>query len=480
MKLQYMIIIFIMIALPVTLVLSAYNQFQIDTLVTQVSYDTKLIDATHDAAVALHTNIMNEESHSTIYNIMRENVYAANNVFSNSIATSFGVGGYTQEEIMSYVPAIVYTMYDGYYIYTPYTQFGTNSNERTLKPYSYYTREYKTDDGKTDIIVNYTLDNYIAIYGKINGDAISDAGYLIANANNIEIADDKSFVKIKDKDVTIYPEDVELFKRNTLDENINIKTIELEESQKDTYSKAAIQYYIEARDFTERITTKLGSLVEQEKFEVFNIGVNNDPEDETSLFNRERQDAIRESIITNLQTSIANYDWNAGGTFEYRLPVLSEKDWQIVFNNFSVISYLQGLPIGFKMYNSYSVCPLASNSFYVNPDDIYYVDSTNDNSSYYHSKDCDDIADSANIVGYAGYNFTKIGKDVNINDKILTKYFYRKSNPACYYCVINKRNKTASNEKIEKYNIAYYTAIARERQLTYKVSKQITDMINNP
>ena len=89
------------------------------------------------------------------------------------------------------------------------------------------------------------------------------------------------------------------------------------------------------------------------------------------------------------------------------------------------------------------------------------------------------IKQNGDIVGYAGYNFTKIGQDYSENNKIITKYFYLRSYPACYYCVINNNAKKSELPQNDKYKKAYYTAIARERQLTYKMSKQITDMLKN-
>ena len=56
MKLQSLSVIFVIIIIPVTLILSAYIGSQIDTASLQQSYDTKLMDATHDAVVAFEIN----------------------------------------------------------------------------------------------------------------------------------------------------------------------------------------------------------------------------------------------------------------------------------------------------------------------------------------------------------------------------------------------------------------------------------------
>lgn len=396
MKLQYMIVIFIAVVLPICLVLSVYNQFQIKTMNTQVSYDTKLTDATHDAAVALHTNIMNNGSQSTIYNVMRENVLAATNIFVNSIATSFGVGGYSEEEIMQHVPALVYTMYDGYYIYTPYKQYDSNESKRTLKTYVYYTERYTDEAQQLDVVVNYTLDNYIAIYGTIGEESIAKAGYLV-NPNDI-LDDGKKY-----KTYSIEPETEEVFQKNSLKQtqlgdtspytykyNI-LSELKYNSDESEQYKNAAIEYYKNAKEFTEIINSKLGSITDDYGKQIFVINGYNDPENEDSPFYKEKCRVIKKSIEENLKTAISNFNKTTPGSYNYRIPVLSEDDWNVVLNNFSVISYLQGLPIGFKTYNSYSVCPLASNNLYVNKNDIYYKGSDNDKNKYYHSEDCNKI-----------------------------------------------------------------------------------------
>ncbi len=82
-----------------------------------------------------------------------------------------------------YIPALVYTMYDGFYIYSPFlNQNGyeinnDNKNIYGLKPYISYSARYITNS--VDVVITYTLDNYITIQGKINNKYINTSGYLI-------------------------------------------------------------------------------------------------------------------------------------------------------------------------------------------------------------------------------------------------------------------------------------------------------------
>ena len=190
MNLQTMTIILVIIVLPITLVLSAYTKFQIDTIAEQTMLRTKLKDATYDAIVAFQINTVNN-TYSTVSDSMRRDISAVVQTFINNLATNMGVSGTDENNIKPYIPAIVFTLYDGYYIYSPsisHTQNGDDTNqaekttyEHVLKPYIYYTARYKNSN--LDVVVNYSLDNYIVVTGFIGNQYVTNAGYLV-NPNN--------------------------------------------------------------------------------------------------------------------------------------------------------------------------------------------------------------------------------------------------------------------------------------------------------
>ena len=172
MKIQYLAVIFIIIILPISLILSAYTQNHIATLNSQELYDSKLDTATYDAVKAFQLNTINNST-SDIQNSKIRDIEAAVNTFFNSIASNFNMAGYNIDVLNKYVPALVFTMYDGIYIYTSYTNtlgevnVSTNStykdgeNLAGLKPYIFYSCRYKT--GANDVVITYSLDNYIQI-----------------------------------------------------------------------------------------------------------------------------------------------------------------------------------------------------------------------------------------------------------------------------------------------------------------------------
>lgn len=118
MKIQSLAVILAIILLPIIIILSYYIQSEIDTIAIQNSYDTKLIDSTHDAMSSFELNTANENL-SSVSDSLRSIIEASTNVFFNTLATNLGMSNASKSYIQNYVPAILYTLYDGYYIYAP-------------------------------------------------------------------------------------------------------------------------------------------------------------------------------------------------------------------------------------------------------------------------------------------------------------------------------------------------------------------------
>ena len=151
MKIQSLAVIFIIIMLPISLVLTAYVQNQVQTINLQTSYDEKLTNATYDALKAFQLNTINSST-SDLANSKLRDINASVNTFFNAIAEHFNLAGYDKDTLQSYVPALVYTMYDGYYIYSPFTNTLDDEDAGTtytdgeklygLKPYIHYSCRY--------------------------------------------------------------------------------------------------------------------------------------------------------------------------------------------------------------------------------------------------------------------------------------------------------------------------------------------------
>ena len=210
MKLQNMTVIFIIIMIPIILVVSYYIGLQINTITMQKNYTVKLQTAAKDSIQALEINTVEWNSASSnLADSKRRDVLASINTFTTSLANNMGIGGAGKGRIQTYIPAIVYTMYDGYYIYSAslmkdqdtdkdgLTQFNDDgtiksngkSYQYILKPYSPYSARYASANGSIDVTVNYTLDNYIRVYGTVNGEYQAKEGYLV-------VCDDDAGVRV--------------------------------------------------------------------------------------------------------------------------------------------------------------------------------------------------------------------------------------------------------------------------------------------
>ncbi len=599
MKIQTMAIILIIIILPITLILTAYTKTQIDTISVQTLYTTKLKDATYDAVSAFQLNTVHN-TFSTVSDSMRRDITAAIQTFMSTLASNLGMSGATGATLKPYVPAIVFTLYDGYYIYAPsysYTELDKQENtasgytvkseeesintnevisktsdksnatyEHVLKPYIYYTVRYAPKSSNTDLVVNFSLDNYVVIYGKLNGEQITKAGYLVANRPNIDenetlkrnlpvttitftpkanrsLINDIATLNISVKEVVVTDSyllqdrlsnrnDIIHITKNDIDTNAGLKKVyfkqnqilaggqrvenyyaegdyqlgEYIESKSENYyvnPQSAKNYYDEAVEFTKWVNQNMGGIKASDAIKadgssysefgdekIFMIDENNDPEDAGSSFNEHRREAIKLSIQDNLAQAIASYNQNSealGSTYNFKMPILSETEWDQVLSNVCMISFLQGLQAGTKIYNNYAIVTSTKNKEYVSADSIWYINSEGGDGKY-HRIGCKYLNDD-HIVGYKNTDFDRISyeyedfqKDGNGNaildssgknlfeDK--KSYYYMHKEQACYYCIVNSTEEGNAVEWRKNVNRlkAYYTAMAREKYNFYKTN----------
>ena len=193
MKLQHLAVIFVIIIVPISLVMASYIQNQIDAIAMQTDYDRTLISATYDAVKAFQLNTVNNK-YSNISDSKIRDIEASVNTFYNSLISSMLEYAISIDDLQAYVPAMLFTLYDGYYIYSSYDNVysttGTGEDEKVnikldgknfqngLKPYVYYSAKYRLRNGNI-IVVNYTLDNAITVYGDLGSGYITKSGYLI-------------------------------------------------------------------------------------------------------------------------------------------------------------------------------------------------------------------------------------------------------------------------------------------------------------
>lgn len=524
----------------------------------QTTYDVKLNNATYDALKAFQLNTINSDT-SDLTNSKIRDIEASANTFFNSIASNFNMAGYNQEILAEYVPALVYTMYDGYYIYSKYTNQldTTNSNEviitnedgesetitgsdeeiskdtrldttyktgdslTGLKPYVYYSCRYQ--HRLDDFVITYSLDNYITIQGTIGGNWVYEYGYLLDNVegsgDNItyrgipietsESLKENVWIDNNIQECTyIKANGVKFYKEPGSDQWFSIMNGKKYPQQAfKTASDAGIRYYQKAKAFKEKIyelglndlkaneavdengeqlmvldedgkktsTPKFGSDL------VFDFG-NMDStsiEDPNSNFNQHRLAVIRYSIEKNLSIAIANYNDYSTTQASFQMPKLKEDEWEKIMNNVSIISFLQGLNIGGKVYNGYSIITNNKNKEVVNENSIYMV--TDD--KQYHRANDSDLAGKNIVQGVLNIDFER---KTGIADDGQSRYYMPKSLgnydtgfiSGCYSSIVNQTNveqtdnfyKYMKNKGDTQLTRKYFTALGRERYSLYKTN----------
>lgn len=439
MKLQHLAIIFVIIILPISLVIGEYIQAQIDTISMQIGYSTKLQNATYDAMKAFRINTINNK-YSSISDSKIRDIEASINTFYNSLGTSMGASGYDKDTLKEYIPAMVYTLYDGYYIYGKYFNYQEGQYQYGLKPYVYYSCRY-VKGSNYDFIINYTLDNSITIYGNVNGNYVTKSGYVISpnlikeikydengyaqsvkydglliereilteqlkTINDDGIISKEFYQYTKYNNQKIYKDHDRYFiysnnkKQYLTDEGKVLQQGEITPlmyAQRLTingnlYSNSAVEYYIKAYEFSNWLENNLGSITQEnardsngdkitfavniENTPIFNF-TNDNPLSEASNFNEHRMSVIRRSIETNLKSAIANYNAGSSGTYEFQMPIFTEDDWDKLLNNISISAFMQGIPIKTKYFNNYCIITNNKNEEVVTPESIYILAKNN-------------------------------------------------------------------------------------------------------
>ena len=199
MKLQYLTVIFILIIMPIIIVYSTYLDTQTSIINQEANYDSGLYTATYDSIKAFQMNSINTSLYTP--KIRVDLATASVNTFFNSLSTALGYQGNNADTMKEYVPAVVLTMYDGYYIYSPFINVLTEvqdykdsdnnpddqvddnfSKDNTiyngLKPYIPYTVKYNYNGAI--YYITYTMDNYISVDKFKGGTSEHHEGYLVS------------------------------------------------------------------------------------------------------------------------------------------------------------------------------------------------------------------------------------------------------------------------------------------------------------
>lgn len=263
----------------------------------------------------------------------------------------------------------------------------------------------------------------------------------------------------------------------------------------------AKEYYKEAYELKEFIQTYITNHIPGDKlgtnyivgqtgenyYEIDNIFDWGNIEAEDSNFNTHRINVIKNSIERNLSIAISNFNHYSGVSANFQMPKLLDEDWDKIMNNISIISFLQGIHIGGKIYNGYSIIANTKNEDIVMPDSIYILDK---NENTFHRVTAGDVP-TTNIVGI--YNVNLERRSIENDSGGITYYFPAffinddgKYATLSYNSIVTHSNITEdiklskktimeyihghSNANLKK---VYYTALGRERYGLYRQKLEI-------
>ena len=506
MKIQSLAVIFIILILPISLVLATYTKTRVETVSLQATYDSKLNDATHDALKAYQINSFKNDTSGLVNSKIRD-IEASVNTFFNSMSTNFSSLGYTKETLQNYVPALVYTMYDGYYIYAPFTNkldnevkdqtsFRNGEDIYGLKPYVYYSCRYKGNN--FDVVITYSLDNYIQIQGIVKDQPVNEYGYVLKKANS----KNEMGVYYDSSTETAYYNKQEIRGENGLEENIYIegevkkykyikkngtkyytdgqtvftvlngkKIIQTEVTVEEIKNnKNAVNYYKESYYLMNFIDNNLSDLSTENIVgfssgsTYYNVGkiFSGDVEVKDSNFNTHRIDVIKNAIETNLSVAISNFNKYSGVETNFQMPKLKDSDWDKIMDNISIISFFQGANIGGKVYNGYSIITNTKNEDVVMEDSIYI-------------KTADGTIHRRTENGLTGRDAVGIfNVNIESRDNGEGMYYLPVTGTLSYDSIVTQNNVIDwSNVTDSDLLNIYYKALARERYGLYRTKLEI-------
>lgn len=205
----------------------------------------------------------------------------------------------------------------------------------------------------------------------------------------------------------------------------------------------------------------------------------NNIESEQSNFNIHRRDVIKYSIERNLAIVINNFNSFSNADTDFRMPKLKEADWDTIMENISVISFMQGVNIGGKVYSGYSIISNNKNEDIVMPDSIYIRTWNNTNGNYeIHRITEAGLADGTiDISGATGVFNVNLERRTGTSISNTTNYYFPIEGIFSYESIVTQNGISEDydgdlNAYIQtlpsNLQSIYYTALARERYGLYR------------
>ena len=143
------------------------------------------------------------------------------------------------------------------------------------------------------------------------------------------------------------------------------------------------------------------------------------------------------------------------------MPVIDNEDWYKILNNISMVTFMQGIPMGYRYYNNYAVITNNVNKEVVKAENIYIVteDTATGKNREYHQPGCKELISGVNdgtlrIVGAyptASFQRQSVKRNDNQEDDL---HFYLQAVEGdtltgCYNCIVNSTADYDTDDIIE-------------------------------
>ena len=274
--------------------------------------------------------------------------------------------------------------------------------------------------------------------------------------------------------------------------------------------ESAYKFYDEANKFTQSVKNVLANLTNKDaqdfiinsngetiqttvfsdetEYKIFDFNSDSSKPEKniecrSSNFNQHRLAVIKNKIRTNLAIAITNF--NSAYNIEFQMPELTEEDWAKAMNNISLISFIQGIDIGGKTYNGYTIINNSESKEVVREENIYILG----NDGFYHRIGDKYLLEANNIGGNSEYN-SNVNASGRLNLDFNKQRAYTEDGSTVYYYPISKYyasynsivNQNYWDKDYDNYNDiyayvatknvnlrkAFYMALGRERYGMYK------------
>lgn len=310
-----------------------------------------------------------------------------------------------------------------------YDELLPSSNTEASKNTTYFKVGVNISKG-TDLTGTSEIYNLINYFNYKEGQEYNN-GYYISKRTDQEDTNDEPNIRMQTGDQIIEDtlEIEQLINENPDYQNLidgqNYSSIQVTYKNQTIEDPEAKEYYIKAYFFSEWVQNNLSD-VKAETFQknitdtnevAFNTSFGeekifdikgqpeNDPESNTSIIAQHKRDIIKNSIQYNLNSAISTYNKSHNGVAEdYKLPILTEKDWDSILNNVCMVSFMQGIPCGTQIFNDYAVVKSNNNNTTVSLENMYFTTDIGDtpgeiSNFQYHKIDCEKLTldDGRNI-----------------------------------------------------------------------------------